>query len=111
VNTLVPIAATEMTRHLLPEAALDLLAPESVTPAVLFLCGRDAPSRVIMSAGAGVFNVTHIQEGPGVFLPEDLRTPEEIARRFSEIAATNAVAPMEGAFQQTQKFLALALQK
>jgi NAD(P)-dependent dehydrogenase (short-subunit alcohol dehydrogenase family) len=111
VNTLVPIAATEMTRHLLPEAALDLLAPESVTPAVLFLCGRDAPSRVIMSAGAGVFNVTHIQEGPGVFLSEAVRTPEEIARRFSEIAATNAVAPMDGAFQQTQKFLALALQK
>ena len=41
VNTLVPSAATDMTRALLPAEALELLAPENVTPAVLFLCGRD----------------------------------------------------------------------
>jgi NAD(P)-dependent dehydrogenase (short-subunit alcohol dehydrogenase family) len=111
VNTLVPTAATEMTRNLLPEAALALLSPDCVTPAVLFLCGRDAPSRVIMSAGAGVFNVTHIQEGPGVFLAEDVRTPEEIARRFQEISATGQVETVEGAFQQTQKYLELAMAK
>jgi NAD(P)-dependent dehydrogenase (short-subunit alcohol dehydrogenase family) len=111
VNTLVPIAATDMTRHVLPEAALALLAPDCVTPAVLFLCGSDAPSRVIMSAGAGVFNVTHIQEGPGVFLPEQQRTPEEIARRYNEISATASLAEVAGAFQQTQKFLALAMQE
>jgi NAD(P)-dependent dehydrogenase (short-subunit alcohol dehydrogenase family) len=110
VNTLVPIAATAMTQDLLPEAALSLLAPECVTPAVLFLAGRDAPSRVIMSAGAGVFNVTHIQEGHGVYLPEAQRTPEEIAARFAEIASTAALETMEGAFQQTQKYLALAMQ-
>ena len=109
VNTLVPTAATEMTKTLLPEAALALLAPECVTPAVLFLAGREAPSRIIMSAGAGVFNVTHIVEGPGVFLPESSRTPEEIAARFGEIAGTSALEPMEGAFQQTQKYLELAM--
>ena len=109
VNTLVPTAATEMTRNLLPEAALSLLAPECVTPAVLFLSARDAPSRVIMSAGAGVYNVTHIQEGPGVFLPEAQRTPEEIAARFEQISSAAALTPMEGAFQQTQKYLALAM--
>jgi len=110
VNTLVPIAATAMTQDLLPEAALSLLAPECVTPAVLFLAGRDAPSRVIMSAGAGVFNVTHIQEGPGVFLPEAQRTPEGIAARFVEISSTALLETVEGAFQQTQKYLALAMQ-
>jgi hypothetical protein len=98
-----------MTRNLLPEAALAMLAPECVTPAVLFLAGRDAPSRVIMSAGAGVFNVTHIQEGPGVFLPEAQRTPEAIAARFAEISGSAALAPMDGAFQQTQKYLELAM--
>jgi NAD(P)-dependent dehydrogenase (short-subunit alcohol dehydrogenase family) len=108
VNTLVPIAATALTRDLLPEAAIALLAPACVTPAVLFLCGREAPSRVIMSAGAGVFNVTHIQEGPGVFLPEASRTPEEIARRYSEISGIGSLAAVDGALQQTQKFLALA---
>jgi NAD(P)-dependent dehydrogenase (short-subunit alcohol dehydrogenase family) len=109
VNTLVPIAATAMTRDLLPEAALSRLAPECVTPAVLFLAGKDGPSRVIMSAGAGVFNVTHIQEGPGVFLPESRRTPEDIAAHFAQIASSADLAPVEGAFQQTQKFLALAI--
>jgi NAD(P)-dependent dehydrogenase (short-subunit alcohol dehydrogenase family) len=109
VNTLVPTAATEMTRNLLPEAALALLAPECVTPAVLFLAGREAPSRVIMSAGAGVFNVTHIQEGPGVFLPEGQRTPEAIAARFEEISGVGKLGPVEGAFQQTQKYLAMAM--
>ena len=109
VNTLVPTAATAMTQDLLPAAALSLLSPECVTPAVLFLAGSEAPSRVIMSAGAGVFNVTHIQEGPGVYLPEARRTPEEIAARFAEISSTAALEAVEGAFQQTQKYLARAM--
>jgi len=110
VNTLVPSAATEMTKDLLPQMALDLLSPEYVTPAVLFLCGEDAPSHVIMSAGAGVYDVTHVQEGPGVYLPPDARTPEAIAARFDEISAVDAVAPISGATEQTQKFITLAMQ-
>ncbi len=109
VNTLVPIAATAMTQDLLPAEALALLAPACVTPAVLFMAGPDAPSRMIMSAGAGVYNVTHIQEGPGVFLPEGQRTPEAIAARFAEISGTADLETVAGAFQQTQKHLALAM--
>ena len=52
VNMLAPTAATGMTEGLLPPDAAALLTPESVTPAVLFLVGEDAPSRVIMGAGA-----------------------------------------------------------
>ncbi|HTZ69079.1 MAG TPA: SDR family NAD(P)-dependent oxidoreductase [Acetobacteraceae bacterium] len=110
VNSLVPSAATAMTNDLLPPTALDLMAPETVTPAVLFLCGEDAPSRVIMSAGAGVFDVTHIEEGPGVFLPTAERTPETIAARFPEIASRADLSPVSGALEQTQKFIALALE-
>ncbi|MEJ0047402.1 MAG: SDR family NAD(P)-dependent oxidoreductase [Rhodospirillales bacterium] len=108
VNTLVPSAATEMTRALLPAEALELLAPENVTPAVLFLCGRDAPSRTILSAGAGVFNVTHIQEGPGVFLPQAERTPEGIAAHWSEISSRAGLEDIGNALAQTQKFLGIA---
>jgi NAD(P)-dependent dehydrogenase (short-subunit alcohol dehydrogenase family) len=109
VNTLVPSAATDMTRGLLPAEALDLLAPENVTPAVLFLCGREAPSRTILSAGAGVFNVTHVQEGPGVFLPAAERTPEGIAAHWAAISSRDALADMGNALAQTQKFLLLAI--
>jgi NAD(P)-dependent dehydrogenase (short-subunit alcohol dehydrogenase family) len=109
VNTLVPSAATDMTIGLLPAEALDLLAPENVTPAVLFLCAQAAPSRTILSAGAGVFNVTHIQEGPGVFLPQAERTPEGIAANWAAISSRNALEDLGNALVQTQKFLQLAM--
>ena len=109
VNTLVPSAATDMTRGLLPADALELLAPENVTPAVLFLCGRDAPSRTILSAGAGVFNVTHVQEGPGVFLAPADRTPEGIEAHWAAISARDALEDMGNALAQTQKFLQMAM--
>jgi NAD(P)-dependent dehydrogenase (short-subunit alcohol dehydrogenase family) len=108
VNILAPTAATAMTAGLLPPDAAALLTPESVTPAVLFLVGEDAPSRVIMGAGAGVFAVTHIEETPGVFLPEAERTPESIAARFAEISDRTTAVPLENAFAQTFKFAATA---
>ena len=61
VNILAPTAATAMTDGLLTPDEAALLSPESVTPAVLFLVGESAPSRVILGAGAGVFAVTRIR--------------------------------------------------
>ncbi len=43
VNTLAPTALTRMTEGLLPKEAGEVLTAESVTPAVLFLVGEDAP--------------------------------------------------------------------
>lgn len=108
VNTLAPTATTAMTEALLPPDAAAVLTPESVTPAVLFLVGENAPSRVIMGAGAGVFAVTHIAETPGVYLDEAARTPEEIAARYAEIADPSGAAPLDNALQQTFKFAAMA---
>jgi hypothetical protein len=98
-----------MTKDLLPPPVLALMAPEQVTPAVLFLCGEDAPSRTILSAGAGVFNVTHIQEGPGLFLPEAERTPEGIAAHWAAISAVDALETVGSATDQTQKFVQIAM--
>ncbi len=109
VNTLVPSAATDMTKDLLPPTVLALMGPEHVTPAVLFLCGEAAPSRTILSAGAGVFNVTHIQEGPGVFLNDEDRTPEGIAAHWAAISAKDALEPVGSALDQTQKFVQIAM--
>lgn len=108
VNVLAPTAATAMTAGLLPPEAAALLTPESVTPGLLFLVGEQAPSRVILGAGAGVFAVTHIAETPGVYLAEAERTPETIAARFAEIADRSAAVPLENAFAQTFKFAAAA---
>ena len=108
VNTLAPTARTAMTENLLPPDAAALLAPETVTPGLLYLVSEDAPSRVILGAGAGVFAVTHIAETPGVYLPESERTPETIAARFAEISDRATAAPLENAFAQTFKFVSMA---
>ena len=52
VNILAPTARTGMTEGLLSPVAAELMTPESVTPGVLFLVSEDAPSRVILGAGA-----------------------------------------------------------
>jgi hypothetical protein len=84
------------------------MTPESVTPGVLFLVGDNAPSRVILGAGAGVFAVTHIGETPGIYLEESERTPETIAARFAEISDARTAEPLKDAFSQTYKFVAAA---
>ena len=108
VNVLAPTARTGMTEGLLSPVAAELMTPESVTPGVLFLVSENAPSRVILGAGAGVFAVTHIGETPGVYLSEGERTPETIAARFAEISDPTTAQPLKDAFGQTMKFVAMA---
>jgi NAD(P)-dependent dehydrogenase (short-subunit alcohol dehydrogenase family) len=108
VNVLAPTARTAMTEGLLTPVAAELMTPESVTPGVLFLVSENAPSRVILGAGAGVFAVTHIGETPGVYLNESERTPETIAARFAEISDSATAEPLKDAFSQTMKFVAAA---
>src|ERR1700743_839006 len=108
VNVLAPTARTAMTEGLLSPVAAELLAPESVTPAVLFLVSENAPSRVIVGAGAGVFAVTRIEEPAVLYLDEAERSPETIAARWSEIVNHGSALPLEDAFAQTRKFAALA---
>jgi len=108
VNILAPTARTAMTEGLLPPAVADLMAPETVTPAVLFLASEGAPSRVILGAGAGAFAVTHIAETAGVYLGDAERTPEAIAARWTEISDPATAEPLPDAFAQTQKFVAAA---
>jgi NAD(P)-dependent dehydrogenase (short-subunit alcohol dehydrogenase family) len=108
VNVLAPTARTAMTEGLLPPVAAELMTPESVTPGVLFLVSENAPSRVILGAGTGVFAVTHIAETPGVYLDESERTPETIAARFAEICDPATAEPLKDAFAQTFKFVEAA---
>lgn len=108
VNTISPTAATRMTEELLPPQALALMKPEAITPAVLYLLSNDAPTRTIMGAGAGSFAVVKLLESEGLNLPEDLWTPDAIAAHFAEISDMSKAQALEGAFQQTQKYVAQA---
>ena len=68
VNAICPVAGTRMTENLMPPEMLALLKPEYVTPAVVFLASDEAPTGVVISAGAGVFSSAQIVESTGVNL-------------------------------------------
>ena len=107
VNLLAPVVAAPTSEGLPPPEAAALIL-ESATPGLLFLVGEQAPSRAILSAGAGVFAVTHIAETPGVYFAPEERTPEAITARFAEIAKRERAAPLDSAVAQTFKFVAAA---
>jgi len=105
VNTISPTAATRMTEELLPPQALQLMRPEAITPAVEYLLSEDAPTRTIMGAGAGSFALIQLIESEGINLPQSEWTPDAIAAHFAEISDMSKAKALEGAFQQTQKYV------
>ena len=96
VNCISPTAATRMTEDVIPPDALELLDPKCVTPAVVFLASKEAPSRNILLAGAGGYTVAKLMEAEGIFLSEDQRSADTIAARWDEIT------DMKGAVEHLQ---------
>lgn len=98
VNALAPTAHTRMTEDLqgLP---LEALGPELVTPGLLYLVSRDAPTRAILAAGAGGFERAYVTLTQGDFAvgPD---APEQVAARFDAISdRENEIVPEMGAAQ------------
>lgn len=108
VNTLAPTAATRMLEGLIPEAVANLMAPELVTPGVLFLVSENAPTKTILGAGAGCFSVVHIYETPAVFLGGANASVDDVAANWTKISNPANEAPLDAAFAQTNKFVAAA---
>lgn len=105
VNALAPIAATRMTEDLMPPHLLELLRPEAVTPAVVFLASESAPTRQIVAAGAGGFARVVIAETPGIFLEADQQNAEGVADAWERIAAADGATELNAGGEQTEKFL------
>ena len=102
VNCLAPTAATRMTENLMPEAVLELLRPDAVTPGLLALVAEDAPTRAILCAGAGAFESAHITLTQGIFvgLPDD--AAEQVALNFAALSdRAGETVPMSGNAQGT----------
>jgi NAD(P)-dependent dehydrogenase (short-subunit alcohol dehydrogenase family) len=110
VNILSPTATTRMTEALLPEEDRALLDPASVTPGLLYLVSDEAPSGIMLCAGAGCFARAEVVETAGIYLSPEERNPETIAQRFDEISAPEGAATLRDAWAQTKKYVALARQ-
>jgi len=68
-NSIAPIAATRMTLELPGfENSSERLAPELVTPAVVFLCSENAPNGRIIQAAGGRYYSADIRENEGIDL-------------------------------------------
>lgn len=85
VNAVCPVAATRMTENLMPAPMLEQLKPEYVTPAVVFLASEEAPTGVIISAGAGVFSSAQIVESKGINLGHGANA-DTVAAHWSTIS-------------------------
>lgn len=103
VNTIAPVAGTRMTEGLFPEAAFAAFAPEHVAPAALFLVSEEAPSNMIVGAGAGVVQAAYVTLTQGAVLAEP--TPESVAAQWAQIIdRTGEIVPGSGA-EQTMAIL------
>jgi NAD(P)-dependent dehydrogenase (short-subunit alcohol dehydrogenase family) len=100
VNCLAPTAATAMTEGLMPAPVLEKLKPEAVTPGLLFLVSEDAPTRVILNAGAGTFERAYVTMTQGVHLGLAADTPERVAAAFEAISDRDGeIVPQSGTEQ------------
>lgn len=108
VNTLAPGAATRLTEGLAPPEVAQLMQPDAVTPAALYLLCEEAPRRAIINATAGGYSRTMLHETEGVFLAPADRSPDAIAARFAEISDTSGQHLYTDGAAQVMKFVSKA---
>jgi NAD(P)-dependent dehydrogenase (short-subunit alcohol dehydrogenase family) len=91
INALAPVAWTRMTENLMPAEMEDMLTPERVTPAVVFMCSEAAPTGKIICAGAGAYTSAAIVETKGAYLGEN-PSAEDIAENWETISKIDDAA-------------------
>jgi NAD(P)-dependent dehydrogenase (short-subunit alcohol dehydrogenase family) len=100
VNCLAPTAGTRMLDGLMPEDKLQALSPAAVSPAIGALVGDDAPTRMVLCAGAGSFEAAHITLTRGLHLGTGPEVTHTLARRLAEVAdRSGEIVPGSGAAQ------------
>jgi NAD(P)-dependent dehydrogenase (short-subunit alcohol dehydrogenase family) len=108
VNCIAPTAATQMMEGILPAEQLELLRPELVSPAVLALASEAAPTRAIVCAGAGGFELANITLTQGVHLPGAPPSAEALLAQWSELSDRRGETVPDRGWAQSQLELAKA---
>jgi NAD(P)-dependent dehydrogenase (short-subunit alcohol dehydrogenase family) len=102
VNTVSPFALTRMTEGMITGERAALYAPELVSPAVMYLVSEDAPTGVILSAGAGTVSRAAMVETQGVNFGLGI-TAEDIADQWEAINDFSTARPLRDAGEQSKK--------
>ncbi|WP_332678401.1 SDR family NAD(P)-dependent oxidoreductase [Brevundimonas sp.] len=100
VNCLAPSASTQMTAGLYSEDDLKGLSSDLVSPGVVALAADDAPTRVVLLAGAGAFEQAHVTMTRGVYVGDAPDAAEQIQAQWAGISdRSNEAVPASGAAQ------------
>ncbi|SDR47330.1 SDR family NAD(P)-dependent oxidoreductase [Pseudovibrio sp. Tun.PSC04-5.I4] len=105
INCIAPSAGTRMTETIMDAGTLKVLAPENITPAVVFLCSKPAPNRKVLVAAAGTFTMAEMVETTGIHLPEGERTAEAIAANWANISDMSGAQPVNSAMEGVAKLV------
>ncbi len=89
-----------MMDGILPADQLAMLRPELISPVVLALVSEDAPTRAIVCAGAGGFELANITLTQGIHVPEQPPSAETLLARWAEIADRRGEFVPDEAFDQ-----------
>ena len=107
-NALAPVAYTRMTSDLMPPEAEKMLTPDSVSQGVMVLVSEDAPTGVILLAGAGVFSTASIMESEGMFVGREGLTAEMVVANWDKISDMSNAKPYFQGGEQTGKVFKMA---
>jgi len=103
VNCIAPAAATRMLAGILPPEQIAALNPAAVSPGVAVLVSDDAPTRMVLCAGAGSFEAAHITMTRGIHLGGTGTagaTASELAARLPEVSdRAGEIVPETGFLQ------------
>lgn len=103
VNCLAPSAATRMTETVFSEEELALLTPERVTPGLVYLVSEQAPNKMILCAGAGVFACSHVTLTRGLHVVDGPDMAETLARQPRKLSDRGReIVPYSG-LEQSKK--------
>lgn len=100
VNCLAPTAATRMLEGLMPDEMLQALDPALVSPAVVALAAEEAPTKTIVCAGAGGFEVSEITLSQGVHYGATEDAADQLLAQFAKLKdRKDQLVPGEGSGQ------------
>lgn len=103
-NCLAPVAWTRMTSDLFPPETESVFKAEYVSEGLVYLCNDNAPSRLVLAAGARGFAAAKIYETQGISFADDGVSADNVAAQIDAIMDAQGQEEFDNGGLQGQKF-------